>query len=102
MFLYVHSVQKLIKINTNKNSILAFPCFRYSPSIFLLIFVEQRLEFEILLMLRQFRLVSKFEEARRKLYQPFRIDRGRFAHIFFGCGNDFMVNNPFWLTIEQC
>lgn len=54
---------------------------RYSPSVRILVFVEQRIDLLTFFELAQLGWIAKFEKRRRKLYQPLWVNGHHFTHI---------------------
>lgn len=67
---------------------------RDSPWVWILVFVVQRLDFLLFLLLAEFRGVAEAEKFRGKLDQPLWINGRDFSHVFLGCQNELMVYNP--------
>lgn len=67
---------------------------RDSPWVWILVFVVQRLDFLLFLLLAEFRGVAEAEKFRGKLDQPLWINGRDFSHVFLGRQNEFMVDNP--------
>lgn len=67
---------------------------RDSPWVWILVFVVQRLDFLLFLLLAEFRGVAEAEKFRGKLDQPLWINGRDFSHVFLGCQNELMVDYP--------
>lgn len=74
---------------------------RYTPRVGFFVFVVKGLQTQLLLMFAELRRICKLEERIGKLNQPFRINSRHFPHVFFCGENQFMINDPFRLTIEN-
>ena len=67
---------------------------RNSPGVRFFIFVIQRFNLLLFLLLAEFGRVGEFEEFRSKLYQPFWVHSCHFSHVFFGCKHQLVIDNP--------
>ena len=67
---------------------------RNSPGVRFFIFVIQRFNLLLFLLLAEFGRVGEFEEFRSKLYQPFWVHCCHFSHVFFGCKHQLVIDNP--------
>lgn len=74
---------------------------RYSPRVWILVFVVQRLDLLLFLLLAEFRGVAEAEKIWGKLDQPLWINGRDFSHVFLGRQNEFMVDNPVGLSVEE-
>lgn len=67
---------------------------RDSPWVWILVFVVQRLDFLLFLLLAEFRGVAEAEKFWGKLDQPLWVNGRDFSHVFLGCQNELMVDYP--------
>lgn len=76
--------------------------FAQSPFVRFLIFVEQWLNLLLLLSFANLVIISNLEELWSSLDEPLGFYSSNIDSIFAGCVEQFVINEPFGTTIEQC
>jgi len=76
-------------------------CSGNTPCIWFFELVVQRLELLLLLLHRELRRVSSFEEAWSELDEPFRVDCCHFSHVLFAGENELVIDAPVRLAVEH-
>lgn len=64
--------------------------------------VVQRLNLLLLLTLADLVRVSYLEELGRDIHQPLRLDRGDVVTVLPRCKDEFVVDHPLGVAVEQC
>ena len=75
---------------------------RQPPLVWLLVLVEQRLDFLLPLALTDLVRVGHPEELRRNFDQPLRLNRSHVVAVFAGREDQLMVDAPLGIPVEEC
>ena len=78
----------------NRSGSAASEGTRDSPGVGLFVAVVQRLEPLLFLLFAEARRVGHFEEGRRELDQPARVDGGHLPHVLLGGQHQLVIHNP--------
>jgi hypothetical protein len=84
---------KIIKISTFS--------FTEPPSIWVSVFLIERIELLVPFLSNIAHLICELEEIRSNINQPFWIYRTDIPHVLLCCENELVINNPFRLFVEE-
>ena len=71
------------------------------PSIGVPVSLVQWVKLLVSLLTSETQFISKFEEIRSNVDEPFGVNSADFPHVLLGSKDQFVIDDPFWFLVEK-